>query len=167
MDRLPDIKVEQIQEFYTNLFVNFHLKCCQASLRGEDFPDDDVFDEFQKIRWGVFAPLNYLENVRGDVGIGIYKVPTDNHITIACRIVTDGDYGWLLIFQDNGNFLTIGETDYPIIIWADKELTTKHSDSETLLNNYWSSDLPNFWKDKEIEHIKLEEIVNEKVYKKI
>ena len=164
MKRVTEVQIEQIQEFYTNLFINFYSRYCQSSLGGEDFSVNNEFDEFQKINWGDFEPLNYLEDARGDVGIGIYRVPISDYTTITCRIVTNGDDGWLLIFDKNGKFLAAGETDYPAIVWASQELIHLHTDSEEFLNNYWGSCLPNFWEDKKREHIKIEEIMNERLY---
>jgi predicted RNase H-like HicB family nuclease len=52
----------------------------------------------------------------------IYKLSVQDQVTYALRITTDGDDGWLVIFDAEGNLLATAQTYIEVIIWADEQI---------------------------------------------
>ena len=51
----------------------------------------------------------------------VYKLPVQDQETYALRITTDGDDGWLVLFDAEGNLIASAQTYIEVIIWADDQ----------------------------------------------
>ncbi len=62
----------------------------------------------------------YLKRVEAEDwgSVGVYRVPTALMETYAVRVTTDGDDGWLEVFDLDGRFLGAGRTYIELIAWT-------------------------------------------------
>ncbi len=53
--------------------------------------------------------------------VGVYRVPAGTTATLAVRVTTDGDDGWLEVYDLQGQLLGAGRTYIELIAWAPRE----------------------------------------------
>ncbi len=53
--------------------------------------------------------------------VRVYRVPTDHGETYAVRVTTDGDDGWIEVYDLQGHLLGAGRTYIELIAWAPRE----------------------------------------------
>jgi hypothetical protein len=53
--------------------------------------------------------------------VRVYRVPTAGPITYAVRVRTDGDDGYLEVYDEGGGFLVAGRTEVGSIAWCSRD----------------------------------------------
>ena len=53
--------------------------------------------------------------------VRVYRVPADVLLTYAVRVTTDGDDGYLEVYDEGGGWLAAGRTEVEAIAWGDRD----------------------------------------------
>jgi hypothetical protein len=53
--------------------------------------------------------------------VRVYRVPTDGPVTYAVRVTTDGDDGYLEVYDEGGTLLVAGRTSVEAIAWGSRD----------------------------------------------
>ena len=140
-----DNQVKLVKEFYTRKLRDYYLNLYKFYRTGQGkYCDEFQFDNSQAIEWEsldeklqYFNELLAISREVGTVYIDIYEVRVEDWETTVYRITTDGNDGWIFIFDRDGKLLAAGQTYIEVIVWADSSLLEKYSDIEEFLKDYW------------------------------
>ncbi|MEC4813585.1 MAG: hypothetical protein SAK29_10000 [Scytonema sp. PMC 1069.18] len=130
------------REAFEKLLKSYYERCYQAYLKDLDFEErflDEYrisFQEYHKARDGLPKSVQeaynyYFEGVeRQDWGnVFLYQVPIENQQIYAVYVKTDGDDGWVELYDCQGIELGVGRTYLELVAWGDKN--TIRSQTET------------------------------------
>jgi hypothetical protein len=118
---------EDVKQQYSSLFLEYNQKQHKIYLDGEDsedyllgefdlevFSHPEVFNQIpQPVR---LAYEYYSDNVEG--WPRLCKVPSSNGFSYAICETTDGDDGWLEIYDENGSLIACGRIYLELIGWV-------------------------------------------------
>lgn len=108
-----------------------------------------LYEEWEEypVKWEELGArfTNYAWKINSRHATSCYRVSTGDNQVVACLIDTPGDDGWLVIFDKDGQFLTIGQTYIEEIVWAEQELVQQYGDWEGIMKEHWGRGLPGFW----------------------
>jgi hypothetical protein len=132
--------VTALQDWYTSRLKEFHAQYYRASLAFDnEETDEDPEEACPRVtelsaaaertepatlpREAREAYDYYKKHIEDeDLGsVRAYRVPTDGPITYAIRVRTDGDDGYLEVFDEQGGFVTAGRTYIEIVAWGARE----------------------------------------------
>ena len=67
----------------------------------------------------------YLQTVEAQAwgSVALYRVPVGDQPVYAVRVTTDGDDGWLELYDDQGTELGVGRTYLELVGWGDRATT--------------------------------------------
>jgi hypothetical protein len=129
---------QAVQDWYTERLRQFHGERYQAYLDDSD-PNNELHPKSQELSQAAVkldrADLAQLPaEVRAafdfyfhrveqeDWGsVAVYRVQTDILETYAVRVTTDGDDGWLEVYDLQGNLLGAGRTYIELVAWAPRD----------------------------------------------
>jgi hypothetical protein len=128
-----------VKSWYTERLREFYAGRFQAYLDDTD-PDNERFPSQHELStaavavdrqtgWPALpgevrtAAEYYYDRVEAEDwgSVRVYRVPTDSMDTFAVRVTTDGDDGWLEVYDPQGHFLAAGRTYIELIAWAARE----------------------------------------------
>jgi hypothetical protein len=133
--------VRAIQDWYTNRLKEYHAQVYQAN---EDFPKTEIDPavahpmdtelslsakkipraEHDKLPAPVRDAFQFYWDrfEKEDIGfVRAYEVTAGSKQTYAVRVKTDGDDGWLEIYDENGEFLAAGRTYIELVWWGPRD----------------------------------------------
>lgn len=132
---------EKIKKFYEDFYESYWLKVYRAYLKCEELDEDEGFLEkeafdfyrhpemLQELPETVVAAYNYYSEYH----IGhtrVCKIQCGEVATYAVCVSTDGDDGWLEIYNECGHQIGVGRTYIELISWGEaKEIREQISTS--------------------------------------
>ena len=132
--------IDAVQQFYVQRFREYYAARYKAYQTGSELDDLHELGQANLIadagRDRLPAPIHPFWEAaiaEGDSYYpAIYKLSVQDQDTYALRITTDGDDGWLVIFDAEGNLLASAQTYIEVIIWAE-DAVLKSINPATLL----------------------------------
>jgi hypothetical protein len=64
----------------------------------------------------------------------VYQISADQQLTYGVRITTDGDDGWLAVFDQQGQSLASAQTYLEVVVWADAQILRAKEAIDLLAN---------------------------------
>src|SRR5262249_1180078 len=117
------------------------LEAYRAHLDGLDPPKSDLGScilegapgpgERSAIPAEVLAAYEYYYRTMNDRDLGavrVYQVPVRGAVAYAVRVTTDGDSGWLEVYDRHGRLLGAARTYLEIAAWGDRQAIRKQVD---------------------------------------
>jgi hypothetical protein len=112
-----------------------HFSACYQAVLADADDDKPLLGQFALgwPRWRenglglpaeVFAAYIYYVETVSDAdwgGVGVYRVPVGGDVTYAVRVWTDGDDGWLEVYDQSGELLGAGRTYIELVGWGDRD----------------------------------------------
>jgi hypothetical protein len=119
------------RQFYQAQYQAYWEIAYQAYLKNEDL-QRELLEEYEIVSWretqnrpgipasALVAYDFYFTNIEArDIGsVRTYRVPIAEQDTFAVRVTTDGDDGWLEVFDQHGSTLGAARTYIELIGWA-------------------------------------------------
>lgn len=118
----------QVQHNVQTLLQDYWNNKYQAYKRGEEIEEE--FLQHSKVDRDGAVPeavkeaiQYYYENVeKRDVGVvRLYQLSVENTNVFVVRTTTDGDDGWVELFNENGESLGVGRTYIELVAWDEPE----------------------------------------------
>jgi hypothetical protein len=121
------------QDWYGHRLAEYFQRRYLAMLEGEEDEEAvELGDEAVRIPREEFGPLPeevrtahayyHQHYTQADIGSArVYRVPTGRKTTYAVRVTTDGDDGYLEVYDERGGLLAAGRTYLELIAWGDRE----------------------------------------------
>jgi hypothetical protein len=129
-----------IQDWYTNRLREFYSQYYRASVAFDNEETEEDPEEAYpratelsptagkpnraKLPQEVRDAYTHYKKAVEDEDLGsvqVYRVSTDGPVTYAVRVRTDGDDGYLEIYDESGDFLAAGRTYLEIVAWGTRE----------------------------------------------
>jgi hypothetical protein len=127
-----------VKKFYENFYESYWLKVYRAYLKGEDMYEDEGFlekesfdfyrtpEKINELPESVIAAYNYYRE--DSIGyVRVCEIPCDGFLTYALCGLTDGDDGWLEIYDASGYEIAAGRTYLELISWCKIEEIRKQA----------------------------------------
>ncbi|MBI4782870.1 MAG: hypothetical protein HY785_16345 [Oscillatoriophycideae cyanobacterium NC_groundwater_1537_Pr4_S-0.65um_50_18] len=122
-------RVEAIKQVYGQQLKAHYLAqykaYCQEQETGDRYDlgrENRVSDEAASDLPSAVSALQQQALDRGDsYYANVYQLPVDQQLTYAVRITTDGDDGWLAVFDPQGQLLAFAQTYLEIAVWAEAQ----------------------------------------------
>jgi hypothetical protein len=122
-------QADRIKKFYETFYENYWLAAYKASLKGEEisegegFLEKEAFDfystpeKINELPESVIAAYNYYHT--DSIGYArVCEISCDDVLTYAVCDLTDGDDGWLEIYDISGSKIAAGRTYIELISWC-------------------------------------------------
>ncbi len=126
-----------IKRYYESLYENHFLQRYRAFILGDEYYEEllgeciyDFFDFrrnpelFESLPESVRTAYNYYREkiAKPDLGaVVVCKVAYENDVTYAIRVSTDGDDGWLEVYDFYGQEIGVGRTYIELIGWGNRD----------------------------------------------
>jgi hypothetical protein len=130
----------QVQDWYTNRLKEYYSQYYRASVAFDEGESDDdaealypkntelgsalVAVEPAKLPDGARAAYAYYKKHVMDEDWGTvraYRISVAETVTFAIRVTTDGDDGWLEVYDENGALVGAGRTYIELVAWHTPE----------------------------------------------
>ena len=121
--------IDAVKQLYVQRLRDYYAARYKAYQAGSELNDPDEFGQenlvLDEVRDRLPAAIHEFWQAaiaEGDSYYpAIYKLSVQDQETYALRITTDGDDGWLVIFDAEGNLLASAQTYVEVIVWADDQ----------------------------------------------
>jgi hypothetical protein len=126
---LMSTQTDRIKKFYENLYESYWLTMYEASLKGEEISEDEGFlekeafdfyrtpEKINELPESVIAAYKYYH--ADSIGyVRVCEILCGDFLTYAICGLTDGDDGWLEIYDTSGTEIAAGRTYIELISWC-------------------------------------------------
>jgi hypothetical protein len=132
--------IDRVKQFYAQRLHDYYVARYKAYQAGSELNEPDEFGQENLVSDADRDRLPALIHEFWDAAIAegdsyypaVYKMSVQDQNAYALRITTDGDDGWLVVFDAEGNLLASAQTYIEVMIWADDQTLPTISPSNLL-----------------------------------
>lgn len=147
--------IEDVKRAYTERLKAHYLKQYVAYCREQPLDDRCEFGQDNLLSPEAIAALppsvqdfgNTAEALSDSNYARVYQLKVKEELTYAARVTTDGDDGWLAIFDAQGKLLAAGQTYIEVVVWQATDLHDRPADLlDTTVTGFEEASAQTLWR---------------------